>query len=290
MVPAQLVFAHRLEGAPLQRLNSCSYPPCGPRASSFGYGGGEPSKADYDRAMAFTVAPEPRIIIFHDSEVVDGVACSLALAHYVLRQRRELVREARVLVLGCGGGGLAGIAASRAGACRVHLTDGSAAALELARRGVAASGVGENTVVSRLGFGQVVEDEYDVCLALDVILADDAIDNLVRTLTSVLCDAAHQPMAVVAWKRRAFQPSLERKAMDELRAHFDLSVMADLPCLPRGVLKPVKFPAHAVVDPNLANGDNLVFLRVEAKAHAGQKRARFQGDEGRPLRRHASLP
>lgn len=242
--------------------------------------------------MAFTVGTEPKIIIFPNADGLEHSACSLALAHYVLRQRRELVCHNRVLQLGCGGSGLAGIAASRAGACRVHLTDGSAEVVELARRSVAASGVQENTVVSQLRLGQSVDDTYDVCLALDVCLSGHTLDGLVHTLNSVLnsCGTTHQPMAVVAWRRQ--DPRAERQVLDELRCHFDITVMADLPCIPHDAVRPLERSYSEHFNPSNLAASALVFLRLEHKSRASQKRPQLtiNVDEGRPIRRHASLP
>lgn len=307
--PPPWANSHALEGCPLQRLQSFVYAPTDSDTTTPPDGRDtwthteqstpqlaarqkdEPLRSPPPPPMAFTVGAEPKIVIFPNADGLEHSACSLALAHYVLRQRRELVCHNRVLQLGCGTG-LAGIAASRAGACRVHLTDGSTEAVELARRSVAASGVQDNTEVSQLRLGQSVDGAYDVCLALDVCLSGHTLDGLVHTLNSVLNSSSttHHPMAVVAWRRQ--DPRAERRVLDELRCHFDITVMADLPCLPHDAVRPLERSYSDRFNPSNLAASALVFLRLEHKSRVAQKRPQLtiNVDEGRPIRRHASLP
>lgn len=292
---APSAWSHALEGCPLQRLRSfCAYE-CS--ATSDGSIQCKKSVEDSEEeecsgaAVALSVGPaEPKIIAFQDPGDLDHMACNLTLANYLLRRRRELVVNHRVLQLGCGSG-LAGIAASRAGACTVHLTDASAEALDCVRRSAEASGVSEKVVVSRHVVGEPVRDKFDVCLALDVSLETTAIESLVGTLSSVL--TSNKATAVVAWRRR--DCITDRRVFDELRSHFDISVMADLPCLPHDALKPIRGTGC-----KLASASTLVFLRLDQKCPGGQKRtcccddedlssSSRTRDEGRPiLRRHVT--
>ncbi|KAJ8604695.1 hypothetical protein CTAYLR_006556 [Chrysophaeum taylorii] len=209
-----------------------------------------------------------------------SIMCSVALSYYLLTQRRELVRDKRVLEVACRSG-LAGIAASHAGAKKVTLLV-PPEGYDAVRRGVRASNA-PHTELALLRCGQKVREDYDVVLVSDAILSDACVEPLVAILESCLLGRAHHPFAIVAWQRR--NAMRERRILEALRGKFDISVMADLPDLPPDALT---VSTKEAVAPLLASSSRI-FLRVEPMGSA-PGHDRFSFEEGMPLTyRHFSL-
>ena len=95
------------------------------------------------------------------------------------------VRGKEICELGCGVG-VVGLACAMRGAKRVQLTDRDPGALELCRLGIDANDVAESVTTERIVFGDVVDDQFDLVLASDVIYDRDMAYSVCATAASLL--------------------------------------------------------------------------------------------------------
>lgn len=148
---------------------------------------------------------------------------AVALARYVLKNS-ESVADKVVLDLGCGGG-VAGIAAGRAGARTVIGNDIDSVALYVAERNAQANGVSIKTDDRDLTMLDDYEDA-DVILVADMFYIRDEAKRLLAWLRSAQQKGV---LVLIADGERAFAPrcDIELLATERVATDFDLEGTED---------------------------------------------------------------
>lgn len=133
------------------------------------------------------------------------------LAQFVV-QCPSFFKDKVVVELGCGCG-VAGLAAAKAGAREVWLTDKDPTVLELARTSAAANGMGDNVKIVELDWGNVDTwpdplPPVDIIIGADILYNNFAHEALVKVLVNWLPD--HGRAMLADPRQRYMRPQFQR--------------------------------------------------------------------------------